>query len=82
MWEVEVAVTDPKTSEMHHFFSSGVDGEKFEDRDSAIKYGGLEIRKFYKTSWSKSVELTPIGAATVYTDGAGVIGFVNVWKGE
>lgn len=83
-WEVEVAVVDPQSNEMTRFFSSGPeeDGEKFATRDEAVKYGVREIRKYYKTSWSTLVEDSKIASSTVYTDGAGVIGFVNVWEVE
>lgn len=72
MWNVQATVEDPKTGQMVNEYK-----EDFFQRDAALEWGANQIRRFYKTSWSQEV---PNINSIVYTEGVGVVGYVNFWE--
>lgn len=73
MWKFEARV-ETKEGDILKF-----DG-KDPDVDGAIYKGAQFIRQYYKTSWSRPVVQEVDHFSTIYTDGMGVIGYVNAWK--
>ncbi len=49
-------------------------------KEEGQKNGAKGVRAWYKTCWSTVVIDQTYSVATVYTDGAGIVGYVNVWS--
>lgn len=76
MWRVEVRVEDKNTG-CFEDYNTGTLHLDLQTREEAIKWGAGEIRKHWKTSWSHEI---PNINSVVYTEGVGIVGFINFWE--